>query len=116
MPTILIAEDELLTRMATRATLEDASYTVLEAGDGDEAVDVFFDNFAEIDLVVLDVQMPLLNGHEVLEKMRFVKPDVKVIFLTGVVMDWEDLGAEGIIQKPYDSRMMLRKVQEVLEM
>ena len=114
MPTILIAEDELLTRMAARATLEDANYTVLEAGDGDKAVNIFFDHFQQIDLVLLDIQMPLLNGHEVLEKLRFVAPDVKVIFLTGVVMDWENLGVEGIIQKPYDSRVLLRKVQEVL--
>lgn len=114
MPTILIVEDEPLTRMATRAILEDANYTVLEAGDGNEGVDVFFDHFEQIDLVVLDIQMPLLNGHEVLEKLRFVAPDVKVIFLTAVVIDWEDLGVEGIIQKPYNARALLRKVQEVL--
>ena len=114
MPTILLVEDEPLIRMAARAALEDAEYQVLEAGDGDEGVDVFFNHLGQIDLVLLDIQMPLLNGHEVLEKLRFVEPDVKVIFLTAVVIDWEDLGVAGIIQKPVDSRTLLRKVKAAL--
>ena len=114
MRTILLAEDEPLIRMAIRAALEDAGYHVLEASDGNEGVDVFYNHIGQIDLVLLDIQMPLLNGHEVLEKLRFVEPDVKVIFLTAVVIDWEDLGVADIIQKPVDSRTLLRKVREVL--
>ena len=114
MSTILLVEDEPLIRMAACAALEDADYQVLEAGDGNEGVDVFFDHLGQIDLVLLDIQMPLLNGYEVLEKLRFVEPDVKVIFLTAVVIDWEDWGVADIIQKPFDSRTLVRKVKEVL--
>lgn len=114
MQTILIAEDEPLIRLSTRMVLEEANYTVFEAADGAEAVEVFFDHLGQIDLVLLDIQMPLLNGYDVLEKMRFVESDVKVLFLTAVVIDWENYDVEGIIQKPHDGRELLRKVREVL--
>ena len=114
MATILIAEDELLIRLAAQSVLEDAGHTVLEAGDGMRAVDLFYDHLSEIDLVLLDIQMPVLNGHEVLEKLRFVQQDIKVLFFTAVVMAWEEYGIDGIIQKPYSSHELLRKVEEVL--
>jgi hypothetical protein len=56
--------------------------------------------------------MPLLNGYDVLEKMRFVESDVKVLFLTAVVIDWENYDVEGIIHK--NPMTLLRKVREVL--
>ena len=112
--TILIAEDELLVREAARMGLEDANYTVLLASNGDEALDIFVDQYENIDLVLLDVQMPGMNGDEALKQMQFIDPKVKVLFITGVIIDWEELGVVGIIQKPYAASELLRRVQEEL--
>lgn len=84
--TILLAEDELLVREAARMGLEDANYTVLLASNGDEA----------------------------LGQMQFIDPEVKVMFVTGVIIDWEELGVARIIQKPYASGELLRRVEELL--
>ena len=86
---ILLAEDELLVREAARMTLEDDNYTVLLADNGGEAIEIFVDRYEEIDLVLLDVQMPGMNGDYALEQMQFIDPDVKVIFVTGVIIDWQ---------------------------
>lgn len=110
---ILLAEDELLVREAARMTLEDDNYTVLLADNGGEAIEIFVDRYEEIDLVLLDVQMPGMNGDDALEQMQFIDPDVKVIFVTGVIIDWQELGVAGIIQKPYGSEELLRRVREI---
>ena len=110
---ILLAEDELLVREAARMTLEDDNYTVLLADNGGEAIEIFVDRYEEIDLVLLDVQMPCMNGDDALEQMQFIDPDVKVIFVTGVIIDWQELGVAGIIQKPYGSEELLRRVREI---
>lgn len=110
---ILLAEDELLVREAARMTLEDDNYTVLLADNGGEALEIFVDRYEEIDLVLLDVQMPGMNGDDALEQMQFIDPDVKVIFVTGVIIDWQELGVAGIIQKPYGSEELLRRVREI---
>jgi two-component system cell cycle sensor histidine kinase/response regulator CckA len=111
---ILLAEDELLVREAARMTLEDENYTVLLADNGGEAIEIFVDRYEEIDLVLLDVQMPGMNGDDALEQMQFIDPDVKVIFVTGVIIDWQELGVAGIIQKPYGGDELLRRVREIL--
>lgn len=114
MSTILIAEDELLVSHAARLELEDAGYVVLDAADGDEAVEIFMDNYDEIDLVLLDMTMPLMNGDDALAQMRFIDPEIKVVLFTGIVVDWEELKVNGIIQKPFGTGEILSKVQELL--
>lgn len=108
--TILIAEDELLVSHAARLELEAAGYAVLDAADGDEAVEIFMDNYDRIDLVLLDLTMPLMNGDDALVQMRFIDPEIKVV----LVADWEELKVEGIIQKPFGSGEILSKVRELL--
>ncbi|MGY8827178.1 MAG: response regulator [Candidatus Latescibacterota bacterium] len=111
---ILFAEDELLVREAARMALEDENYTVLLADNGDEAIGIFVDRYEDIDLVLLDVQMPGMNGDEALKQMQFIDPAVNVIFVTGVIIDWEELGVAGIIQKPYGTGELLRRVKGIL--
>ena len=114
MPTILVAEDEPLIRLDAVEALEVVGYTVLEAQDGAEAVAKFYDHLGQIDLVLLDIQMPQLNGYDVLEKIRFVDRDVIVLFLTAVVIDWEQYDVAGIVQKPYRRTELLRAVTTAL--
>ena len=72
------------------------------------------DNYDQIDLVLLDLTMPLMNGDDALVQMRFIDPEIKVVLVTGIVADWEELKVEGIIQKPFGSGEILSKVRELL--
>lgn len=58
--------------------------------------------------------MPLMNGDDALVQMRFIDPEIKVVLVTGIVADWEELKVEGIIQKPFGSGEILSKVRELL--
>ena len=110
MPTILIAEDEGLIRLGAVSTLEIEGYAVLEAGNGTEAVAMFYDHLGRIDLILLDIQMPEMNGYDVLEKIRFIDRDVPILFFTSVLMNWEHYDVAGIVQKPYRRGELLRAV------
>ena len=81
-PKILIAEDEALLRLVAVEALRDAGYDVLEAGDGTEGLAVL--NTAEhIDLLVTDIKMPGLNGYELAEAGLRLRPQMKVVLMTG---------------------------------
>ncbi len=115
-PTILIVEDELLVREAISTVLAEESFNILLASNGDEAVEIFIEHYEEIDLVLLDMQMPGKNGDDALEEMQFIDPDIKVIFVTGVLVEWEELGAIGVIQKPFLIREIITTVRKVLDL
>jgi len=80
---ILLVDDETNVLMTGRDVLETLKYNVLTAGNGEEAVDVFKAHAADIDLVILDVVMPVLGGADACRMMREISPDVKVLFSTG---------------------------------
>jgi len=81
-PKILIAEDEALLRLVAVEALRDAGYDVLEAGDGTEGLAVL--NTAEhIDLLVTDIKMPGLNGYQLAEAGLRLRPQMKVVLMTG---------------------------------
>ena len=112
--TILIVEDELLIKEFMIAVLKDEGYNVLETDCGDEAVQIFIDRYEDIDLVLLDMQMPDKNGAEVLEELHFIDATVKAFFVSGVVVDWESLGAIGILQRPFQAKDLAKAVRDIL--
>jgi two-component system, cell cycle response regulator len=82
-PTILVAEDSVVIRAVLRRYLEDEGYSVIEADNGQAAIDRCHE--ASPDTVLLDIEMPGLNGHEVLAYLK-ADPELKnipVVFLTG---------------------------------
>ena len=81
--TILLAEDNDMLRELAETILKGLGYTVISAKNGDEAVQIFTTNNDKIQLAVLDVIMPVCSGKEAYERMRAVKPALKVIFVTG---------------------------------
>jgi two-component system, cell cycle sensor histidine kinase and response regulator CckA len=118
--TILVVEDDPSVRQLITATLTIHGYTTLEATDGRDGIDNFLKNKETIDLVLLDVVMPTMNGKEACEEIRKVRPDVKVIFMSGYTMDvltQKGVEAEGAdyVSKPLSSRPLLAKVREVLD-
>ena len=88
------------------AVLKDGN---LETDCGDEAVQIFIDRYEDINLVLLDMQMPDKNGAEVLS---FIDANVKAFFVSGVVVDWESLGAIGILQKPFQAKDLAKAVRD----
>jgi signal transduction histidine kinase/ActR/RegA family two-component response regulator len=119
--TVLLAEDETLVRDFTRATLEAAGYKVLEAANGAQAVDTFVAKSDEIDILVLDVIMPRMNGREVFETVRSRRPEIPVLFCSGYTHDLlksehtVDLPTDHLLQKPFTPRALLSRVRQLLD-
>jgi PAS domain S-box-containing protein len=117
--TILLVEDESVVRQVTKDMLEEFGYTVIEAIDGDEGVRVFRENQHRIQLILCDLIMPHKNGKEVYEEVKKIRPDIKVIFMSGYTADIiEEQGIleKGInfIYKPTDTSELLEKIRAVL--
>jgi CheY-like chemotaxis protein len=118
--TVLVAEDEEPVRRLMRTTLEGAGYTVLEAGDGAEALTLCDQNRGNVRLVVTDVVMPHLDGGALGEWILSVDPSVKVLFVSGYAENLLErkgiqLAAAGFLGKPFTAEALLMKVREVLD-
>ena len=118
--TILLVEDMELVRDLGVTILEKFGYTVLSAGDGQEALDVYEKEHGNISLVILDIIMPRMDGKECLEELLRINPDVKVIISSGVgqedlINEVVKIGAKGAVNKPYGMRQLLAMVREVLD-
>jgi CheY-like chemotaxis protein len=117
--TILVAEDEEPLRNLARSVLEDLGYTVLLASNGEEAVDIYNTNRDKIDLVILDVVMPRMGGHEASQQIRTSR-NIPVIFMTGYSAEmvhnrFLETANMPLLQKPYSVAVLGRKVREVLD-
>ncbi|MCG8556627.1 MAG: PAS domain-containing protein, partial [Proteobacteria bacterium] len=85
--TVLLVEDEDAVRMVGRRALENKGYTVLEAPDGEAALDLVAARKDDIDLILSDVIMPVMDGHTLVKLVRQELPDVKVILMSGYAED-----------------------------
>ena len=110
---ILIVDDEKSVKESTAALLRGKGYKVVTAKDGGEAVEYYAKSWEHIDLVILDMNMPVMNGRDTFVAMRKINPDVKAILATGYSLDNNaqeilDEGALFHIQKP--SLFLLRTI------
>jgi two-component system cell cycle sensor histidine kinase/response regulator CckA len=116
--TILLVEDEDSVRQLVRETLESRGYRVLEAENGNAGLAVAASHPDAIHLVITDVVMPGLSGHELVEQLRPVRPDIKVLYLSGYAQDAFPAGSseaqKTFLQKPFTLQSLARKVREVL--
>jgi PAS domain S-box-containing protein len=117
--TILIAEDEELVRAQLARLLKSAGYQVLQADNGALAVELFEQHQREIDLVLLDVIMPELDGWQAYQQMLKLDSNVKALFSTGYAASAlpEDFAARGarFISKPYSPQVLLAEVASLLK-
>jgi PAS domain S-box-containing protein len=116
---VLVVDDEETVRTLTRRMLERVGFAVLTAEDGRQAVEIFQRVTAEVDLVILDLTMPHLDGEACFRELRMIKPTIKVILSSGyneqdVVNLFAGKGLAGFIQKPYTNEELIAKVREVL--
>jgi DNA-binding response OmpR family regulator len=120
MPRILVIEDELSVRENLIDLLEANKYEVLSAENGIVGIDIAFEQIP--DLIICDVMMPEINGHEVLDVLRATKTTqmIPFIFLTALgdmqsIRKGFELGADDYLIKPYESDILLEAIQTRLE-
>jgi CheY-like chemotaxis protein len=119
--TILLAEDDEQVRVLTASLLEKFGYTVITAHDGKDALVQFHAHRDAIQLVLLDVIMPGMNGREACKEMRESAPGLKVLFTSGYSADIFQLGELdeldfAFISKPALPAELLRKIRQFLDL
>ncbi len=116
--TILVVDDESRMRKLVKDFLSREGYKVLEAGDGIEAMDIFYEN-KDIDLVILDVMMPKMDGWQVCREIRTHSSQIPIIMLTARSSEHDELqgfesGADEYISKPFSPKILVARVSAIL--
>ncbi len=115
--TILLVDDEAGIRGLVRRILRREHYHVIEAGTGEEALNIAQKHPGPIHLLLTDVMMPGVNGPQLAERVKSEFPAVKVVFITGYsqVPPTEKLPSALLLQKPFTMTDLLRVVREAIE-
>lgn len=116
--TILVADDESIVRTVTRRVLQRAGYKVIEAEDGQAAIELFRAHRGELLAIVLDLTMPVVSGHEALSQIRALDPTIPVLVTSGFS---EEALAHGIttgretafLQKPFNPTALISALEEL---
>ena len=116
--TILVVDDESRMRKLVKDFLSREGYRVLEAGDGMEAMDIFYAE-KNIDLVILDVMMPKMDGWQVCREIRNNSTSIPIIMLTARSSEQDelqgfDLGVDEYISKPFSPKILVARVSAIL--
>src|SRR5262249_7561745 len=116
---VRLGEDATAVRSVIRQVLERLGYTVLDAADGQLALEVAARHHGPIDLVVTDIVMPALGGRELAERLRRVRPEIRILYTSGYTDDAP--GRSGVLdpqfgfrQKPSPPETLPAKVREAL--
>ena len=112
---VLVADDEEVVRRTAQSVLERAGFRVLFANNGRECVDTFTAMPNDIDLVLLDMSMPMMSGEDALGHMQKIRPDVRVILSSGfseaeAIHQFAGKGLAGFLEKPYTSARLAESI------
>jgi two-component system cell cycle sensor histidine kinase/response regulator CckA len=117
--TLLLAENDKLVRSLISLILKQHGYRVIEAEDGNQAVEKYIAHKADISALVLDVILPKRSGKEVYDFIRNVVPDIRTLFISGYATEMiEKKGVEEcyhVITKPFTPGMFLEAMRKVLD-
>lgn len=116
---ILLVENGDMLRPLLGKILRKDGYTVLEAKSGDEALALWDQYRRKIDLVVTDLVMPGMSGKQLVQRLKLLKPEVKVIYISGyesgILSAGKKFGTDAIfLQKPFRPAELSQAVQEIL--
>jgi len=119
MEKILLVDDEPTIRNLCQRILELGGYAVMAAGGGEEALRLAQKDPASIDLALLDVVMPVMNGRQLAERLRNLNPNINIVLMTGYTLNEirEIVGENNpyrIIWKPFKTESLLRMVENAL--
>jgi len=117
--TILFIDDEERILKTNKEMLEALGYTVLLATDGKEGIETYQDNNKNIDLVILDMILPGMDGNEIYDQLKGINPDVKVLLSSGYSQNGQaaeilDKGCNGFIQKPFTLEQISQIIYDIL--
>ncbi len=118
--TLLLVDDEPAILKTCKIMLERVGYTVLSAGDGKSALRIFTEHRGRVELVILDIIMPGMNGGEVFDRLKAIDPNVKVLLCSGYSIEGQATtilrrGGNGFLQKPFESEQLYSKIREILK-
>jgi len=114
--TILFADDQDQVRETSQEVLEALGYHVLAVSNGQQAVEMFKNHADDIDLCILDIVMPIMNGTTAAQYIRQIKPDMKIIFSTGYdKLSRENIVNETVISKPFPIQKVSRLIRQQLD-
>ena len=116
---ILVVDDEVKMVRAIKDFLNMRGFYVIEANDGQQAIEVYYQNNSKIDLILIDVMMPVYDGFEVLENLRLNNSCTPVIMLTAKAEEYDqlkgfNLGADDYIVKPFSPSLLMARIESVL--
>ena len=118
--TILVVDDEQPLRLLMRAVLGYRGYQIIEAGSGEESLQVFAASPSPVSLVLMDVNLPGLSGWDAMAQLRARSPGLPVVVLSGGYAEEESrramaLGAADFVSKPFDNLQLVQTVRKVLD-
>ena len=118
---ILVVDDEEIFREMLRDVLHYLGYNVLLASNGREGIEVFKSHQDDIDLVILDMNMPVMDGREMFRELKELSPDVKALLSTGFTLEGQvqelmDEGVTGFIQKPFRMEEIDAAIRDLLSL
>ena len=117
---ILFVDDEDIIIQVGKDMIESLGYEVRTAKNGKEAIEICKKNMDNIDMVMLDIIMPVMDGGETYDKLKEIKPDIKVLLSSGYGVNGQateilNRGCNGFIQKPFDMKTLSKKIRSVLD-
>jgi len=118
--TILLVDDETMIIDVGKSLLEKLGYRVIDAKSGEEALDIVRHNGSKIDLIILDMIMPGMDGGKAFDLIHDLYPEIPVILSSGYTLDGQagdiiDKGCNGFIQKPFTLSEISNKVRKILD-
>lgn len=118
MPTILVADDDANIRELVCLFLRNDGFATVEVADGKEALAIY--TSTQVDLVVLDIMMPIMDGWTLCKELRRANPDLPLLMLTARGETWEkvkgfELGADDYLTKPFDPLELSVRVKALLK-
>jgi PAS domain S-box-containing protein len=117
--TILLIDDEQMIIKVGEELLEELGYNVLTAESGPDALKLYAKNADKIDLVIMDMIMPGMGGGETFDRLKQIKPNIKVLLSSGYSINGQaseilKRGCDGFIQKPFNINQLSEKIQEII--
>lgn len=118
---VLVVEDNKTNQLIAKSLLEPVGITVWLGSDGQEGLEIFKEHQNEIDLILMDLHMPVLNGYDASARIREMSPDVPIVAMTadviqGVKEKCEAYGIHYYISKPFDPERFVQTISDILKM
>ena len=118
--TILYAEDQKVQRESLSTYLRKHGYEVIEAADGEEAVEKFRESGGKVDLLLFDIMMPRMNGVEAMQNIREGSPDIRALLISGyssaaIAEVGIAIASYAILAKPFRPDVLLQQIRTALD-